>query len=235
MKKPYLSGLRDGLPIGLAYLCVSFGFGILATQGGLSTLEAAVTSAVNLTSAGQTAAIGIIAAGGTLFEMFLTQLVINLRYSLMGLSLSQKLAPGFSVGHRLLASFGITDEIFALMIRSPEPVTPRYMYGATHVSVVGWILGTFLGASAGSALPASLLGAMGILLYSMFIAIIVPPAKESRPVLFSVLIAVAVSVFLYYVFPAVSSGFSVIISAVGASLLIAWLRPLPDEEEEVRA
>ncbi len=229
MNRPYLRGMRDGLPIALAYLAVSFGFGILARQAGISTGNAVLISASNLTSAGQTAAVGIIAAGGTLLEMLLAQFIINLRYSLMGLSLSQKLSPKFTVGHRLLASFGITDEIFALMIRSPGPVEPRYMYGATHVAVIGWVLGTFLGAFSGSLLPEHLLDAMGILLYGMFIAIVVPPAKREKPVMFCALIAVGLSCLIYFCLPAVSSGFSIILSALGASLLIAWLRPLPDD------
>lgn len=231
MKKEFLNGIKDGIPICLGYLSVSFGFGILAVGLGLSALEAVGISAANLTSAGQVAGVGIIAAGGSLIEMALTQLVINIRYSLMGISLSQKLDENFNTMHRLFASFGITDEIFAVA-SAKKKVSPYYMYGLIIISALGWVSGTFLGASAGNILPSSVSGAMGIVLYGMFLAIIIPPARESRSVLCAVLIAAALSILFYYVFTAVSSGFAIIISAVGAALVCAWIFPIPDEEAE---
>ena len=145
--------MRDGIPIALGYLSVSFGFGILSVQSGLSVLQASAISASNLTSAGQIAGVGVIAAGGTLLEMILVQLVINIRYSLMALSLSQKLDKSFTTPHRLLASYGITDEIFAVCSAQKGVIVPAYMYGMILISMAGWVLGTFLGASAGEVLP----------------------------------------------------------------------------------
>ena len=144
--------MSHGIPICLGYLSVSFGFGILAvSKAGLSVLEAAVISATNLTSAGQKAGIDVIAAGGTLIEMILLQLTINIRYSLMALSLSQKLDRRFRTPHRLLASFGITDEIFAVCSAQQTPLTPAYMYGMILIAAAGWVTGTALGAAAGEA------------------------------------------------------------------------------------
>lgn len=230
MNHSFSAGLRTGIPIGLGYLSVSFGFGILAAGYGLSPLEALAISATNLTSAGQVAGVSIIAAAGSYWEMALTQLVINLRYALMALSLSQKLTPGFHTPQRLLAAYGITDEIFAAAYASPGLVSPSFLYGLILVAFLGWSSGTFLGAAAGSLLPQSLTNAMGILLYGMFLAVIIPAARESRGALLVVLAAAALSVLFSLVFSSLSSGFSVIACAVAAAALGAWLHPAEQEE-----
>lgn len=232
MKKNFLRGMSHGIPICLGYISVSFGFGILAVnKAGLSAFMASVISASNLTSAGQKAGIDVIAAGGTIIEMILLQLTINIRYSLMALSLSQKLDKRFSTPHRLLASYGITDEIFAVCSAQKNPITPAYMYGMILVAAVGWIAGTAMGAAAGNLLPASVSTAMEIVLYGMFIAIIIPPAKKQHSVLFVVIMAAALSVVFKYALPAVSEGFAIIISAIAASAAAALIFPIKDEEE----
>ena len=215
----------------LGYLSVSFGFGILAVQSGLAAWVASLISATNLTSAGQAAGVLIIAGGGSLAEMALTQLVINLRYSLMAISLSQKLDPSFSAIHRLIAGFGITDEVFAVAYAQPQPVTPAYLYGMVAVSWIGWVCGTTLGAFAGQLLPAVVTAARGILLYGMFIAIVVPPAKREVRVLLVVVAAGLISLLLHFVFPSLSDGFAVIISAVVAAGLGAVFFPVREENE----
>ncbi|MBQ3103202.1 MAG: AzlC family ABC transporter permease [Oscillospiraceae bacterium] len=228
----FLKGLKDGIPVALGYLSVGFGFGILAAAAGLSPLVAFAISATNLTSAGQVAGVGVIAAMGTYIEMALTQLVINIRYSLMGLSLSQKLAPSFNTPHRLMVSYGITDEIFAVAASQEEKLTPQYMYGLIIIAFCGWTGGTLLGAMAGHVLPTALTDAMGIMLYGMFLAVIVPAARKSLGVLVVIGAAAAVSILFYYVFTSVSAGFSVIISAIAAAALGALLFPVEEKEEE---
>ena len=161
--------------------------------------------------------------------MALTQLVINLRYALMSLSLSQKLSPSFRTPQRLLASFGITDEIFAVSHSKPGLLTPVYMYGLILISFLGWTGGTILGAVAGNILPAMLTDAMGIMLYGMFLALIIHPAREDRGILTVIGAAAAVSQLLRYVITGVSQGFAVIISAVAAAVLGALLHPLKEE------
>lgn len=227
--------MSHGIPIALGYLSVSFGFGIIAVKSGLTTLSAAVISASNLTSAGQAAGVNIIAAGGTLIEMALAQLTINLRYALMALSLSQKLDKRFTVPHRLLASFGITDEIFAVCSARIEPITPLYMYGMIFVAFIGWVTGTTLGAAAGQLLPAAVSNAMGIVLYGMFLAIIIPPSRKERSVLTVVIIAAAISILFKYLITVISGGFAIIISAAVSAALGAVLFPVNDEEEAQRS
>ena len=232
MNNSFTKGMRDGIPTALGYLSVSFGFGILAINLGLSVFEAVLISITNLTSAGQVAGVSIITAGGTLVEMILTQLVLNIRYSLMGLSLSQKLDKKFNTFHRMVTSFGITDENFAVAYSQTAPITPSYMYGMISVSAAGWVLGTLLGAVAGNMLPAALTDAMGILVYGMFIAIIIPPARKSRGILTAIIIGASCSIVIKYVFTFISSGFSVIISAVIAATVCAIFFPLPTEDSD---
>ena len=233
MKNNFLRGMSHGIPICLGYLSVSFGFGILAvSKAGLSVFQASIISASNLTSAGQKAGIDVIAAGGTIIEMILLQLTINIRYSLMALSLSQKLDNRFTTPHRLMASYGITDEIFAVCSAQKTPLTPAYMYGMILIAAVGWVTGTALGAAAGELLPLSVSKAMEIVLYGMFIAIIIPPAKKQHSVLFVIAMAAALSVVFRYCLPMVSDGFAIIISAVAASAAAAFIFPVKDEEAE---
>lgn len=231
MRSPFIKGLFDGIAIALGYFSVSFGFGVLAVKAGLSVLSAVGISLTNLTSAGQAAGVTVIAAGGTLLEMFLTQFVINLRYSLMGFSLSQKLDNTFNTPRRLLVSFGITDEIFAVACAKTGMLTAKYMYGLILMPVIGWSLGTLLGAAAGAVLPSYISDVLGILLYGMFIAIVVPPAKRDGHILFVVLLSIAFSLLIKYVFVFISSGFSVIISAVLASVITALFFPVKEESE----
>ncbi len=232
MNSLFRKGLYHGIPIALGYLSVSFGFGIMSVRLGLGVLDTVIISLTNLTSAGQAAGVGIIAAGGGLIEMIMTQFVINLRYALMALSLSQKLDEKFNTPRRMIVAFGITDEIFAVSSVQKGKIQPIYMYGLILISAVGWTLGTFLGAAAGSILPQMITDAMGLVLYGMFLAIIIPPARESKSVLFVVAVAAVISILFYYVFTFVSSGFAIIISAVVAALLGAWLFPIPEEEVE---
>ena len=231
MNKPFFRGLRDGIPIALGYFSVSFGFGILCINLGLSVLAAAGISLTNLTSAGQVAGVRIIAAGGTLIEMALTQLVINLRYSLFAISLSQKLDSNFTTPHRIAASFGITDEIFAVTYAQEGKVKPAYMYGVILISALGWVGGTALGAAMGQILPEMVSSAMGIMLYCMFLAIFVPPARKDRGVLMAVIVAALCSILFNTVLTFVSGGFAVIISALVSAALCALLFPVAEEEE----
>ena len=231
MQNRFLRGMAHGIPIALGYLSVSFGFGIMAVRAGLSPFAATVISASNLTSAGQAAGVDIIAASGAIIEMILVQLTINIRYSLMAISLSQKLDSGFTTPHRLAASYGITDEIFAVCSAQAEPLTPSYMYGMILVAFAGWVSGTALGAAAGQLLPVALRSALGIVLYGMFLAIIIPPSRKNKSVLAVVITAAGISILFRYVITAVSGGFAVIISAAAASALGALLFPVKDEEE----
>ena len=230
MKKDFVQGLRDGVPIMAGYFAVSFSFGILAMQGGLSVIQAALTSLTNMTSSGQFAGLQIIAAGGTLIELILTQIIINMRYSLMSLALSPKLDEKIKLWQRLLIAFANTDEIFAVAMSRDQSLNFPYMVGLQILPIFGWTAGTATGAIAGNLLPAALTAALGIALYGMFIAVVVPLARRSRPILISALIAITISCVLYAL--KVSAGISIIVSTVAASALMAFLRPIEGGVEE---
>lgn len=231
LRTQFIKGMHHGIPIMLGYLSVSFGFGILAVKSGLTVLAASLISLTNLTSAGQAAGIAVIAAGGPLVEMALTQLVINIRYALMSLSLSQKLDESFTLPKRLIASYGITDEIFAVASAQTDKLTPWYMYGLISVSTFGWVTGTLLGAAAGEILPPAVTDAMGIVLYGMFLAIIIPPARKERSILVVVVLAAAASLVFKFLLTFVSDGFAIILSAIAAAAIGALLFPLREEEK----
>ncbi len=232
MNTRFFKGMSHGIPIALGYLSVSFGFGIMAVKSGLTPFQAAVISASNLTSAGQAAGVSIIAEGGTLIEMILAQLTINLRYALMALSLSQRLDKTFNMPKRLLASYGITDEIFAVASSQPGRITPGYMYGMILIAFLGWVSGTICGAAAGELLPEAVTNAMGIVLYGMFIAIIIPPSRKEKSVLTVVITAAVISILFKYLMDFISGGFAIIISAALAAAVGALLFPVKDEEAD---
>ena len=227
-------GLRDGLPIGLGYLSVSFAFGIFAVASGLSVWEAVLISMLNLTSAGQLAGVPIIAGLGSFFELALTQLVINLRYSLMSVSLSQRLGESVRVRDRFLISFSNTDEIFAVASGRGEMLGRKYFFGIIVCPYVGWTLGTLLGALAGNILPLLITAALGIAIYAMFIAIIVPVMRKDAKTALSVFVAIALSCLFFYtpVLNKIPSGFVIVICAVSVSALFALLFPIDIKEAD---
>ena len=226
-------GLRDGMPICLGYLSVSFAFGIFAVASGLDFWQAILISMFNLTSAGQLAAVPIIVGAGSLVELVITQLVINARYALMSVSLSQRMGGSIRLRDRFLISFVNTDEVFAVAIGKGEPVGRMYMLGLIIPPFLGWTLGTALGAVAGNILPAVLISAFGIAIYGMFVAIVVPVAIDEKKTALCVVASVAMSCIFNYVSPLnkISGGFIIIICAVTVSLIFALLAPLHEEEE----
>lgn len=230
----FFKGVKDGVPIALGYLAVSFGFGLMAVQMGIDPFSTILISMTNLTSAGQVAGVGIIAAMGSLAEMALTQFVINLRYALMSISLSQKLEPGFKLLDRFIVSFGITDEIFAVASSRTARITARYMYGLILIPFLGWTGGTVLGAVCGAILPDIVKNALGVAIYGMFLAIIIPPSRTSRGILLAVLSAVIIRCILAYtpVLSSISAGFAIIICGILASGLAALFFPVQDMSEE---
>lgn len=218
-------GMTDGIPIALGYLSVSFTFGLMAVAGGLEIWQAVLISAANLTSAGQLAGLDIMLTSGGFLEMALVQFIINLRYSLMSIAISQKADKSMTTSARLGIGFGITDEIFALAVGRYETLGKRYMTGLIITPFLGWTLGTLAGAVFGSILPGFVVDALGIALYAMFLAIIIPPARHDIRVATVICIAAALSCLRYYtpLRGIISSGFTIIIASVTASTLCALL------------
>lgn len=232
MNKEFKVGVRDGVPIALGYFAVSFSLGITMVTAGMTAVQGAVMSVSNLTSAGEFAGVRVIAAGGGLIELILTQVIINLRYSLMSLSLTQKLDEKVSFWQKLLIAFGNTDEIFAVAMNHQKSLTLPYVLGLQSLPIVGWTAGTFLGAVAGGLMPTGVSKAMNVMLYGMFIAIVIPVAKKSKAVLAVASIAVFLSSLFRYVpfLQGISAGISIIVCTVAAAAVGAVLFPVKEDE-----
>ena len=228
-------GFIDGLPVGLAYLAVSFSFGIYAVQHGLPYWLATILSATNITSAGQFAGVTMMAEMAAIVEIFFTVLIINARYFLMSLSLSQQLDEKTPTWKRLIMAYFITDEIFALASMSRKNLNFKYFMGLSVLPLIGWTLGTLLGGLINNALPASLQAALAIALYCMFIALIIPPARKSKGIVVCIAIAILLTCIFYYtpyLKDYISSGIRVIIASLVSSGITAYLFPIKIEQDQ---
>lgn len=226
-------GLKDGIPIALGYFSVAIAFGLMAAEAGCTWFEAMLISITNLTSAGQFAGVTVLAHMGSYLEMALTQLVINSRYALMGISLSQKVDSKFKGIWRALIGYAITDEIFAVAIGQEGEISRSYYVGLMSIPIIGWTAGTVVGAVLGNIMPLIITNALGVALYGMFVAVVVPKARENVHVLAVVAVTLVISSALYYIpaFDKISAGFAIIICAVAASAIGALLFPVEPEKE----
>lgn len=232
----YIWGIRDGIPIALGYLAVSFSLGIAAGNLGMKAFSAALMSFTNVTSAGEFAGLSLMAAGAAYMEVAGTQFIINLRYCLMSCALSQKLSPKIPFFHRLLMAYGITDEIFGIAIGTGagQALSPYYVYGAISVAVPGWTLGTWLGVVSGNILPARVLSALNVALYGMFIAVVVPPARKDKILAGMIAVSMGASLLFTYLpgISSLSSGMRIILLTVLIAGTGAVLFPIHEEGEE---
>jgi predicted branched-subunit amino acid permease len=229
----FQNGIKDGIPIGLGYFAVSFSLGIAAKQVGITAVQAAFMSLTNLTSAGQFAGLGIIASGASYMEIALSQLIINLRYCLMSCALSQKIDRKEPFFHRFLVAYGVTDEIFGVSVRQ-DVLSPYYSYGVMSMAVPGWTLGTFLGVICGQILPLRVVSALSVALYGMFLAVVIPPARDNKVLAGLIPISMGASL-IFTVLPIgkmISSGMRIILLTIVLSLAAALLFPVSEEEKE---
>ena len=230
-KRTYLKGVRAGVPIGLGYFPVSFSFGILAVSMGFRFWQALVISMTTLTSAGQLSGISTMLLPGAYAEMLISQLTINVRYSFMSVSLSQKTDEKFRGIFRWLLGFFMTDEIFAVA-STEKSVSRLYFLGLATMPFCGWTLGTFFGALLGNILPAIVMNALCIAIYAMFVAIIVPQTKTERSLLIVVIVAVLLSAAFYYLpyLNQVSAGLAISICAIISAVLGAVFFPKKEDD-----
>ena len=233
-KEEFLQGIRDGIPICLGYFSVSMAFGLTSVLSGLPIWAAVLISLTNLTSAGQFAGVNLLLVHGNMIALALPTLIINIRYFLMSLSVSQKVESKMTLKERFAVSFGITDEIFAVSMQRKENLTSSYMAGLIFMPVLGWTGGTLTGAVATSIMPEVLSSAMGIALYGMFLAIIIPPAREHKNVLFAVVLAILASLAFVYLpgLKECTGGWSIIIITLVVSAIAATLFPVKEEGAE---
>ncbi len=231
--KLFIRGVKSGIPIGIGYIPVSFSFGIIAVSYGFAWWQALLISMLTLTSAGQLAGISVMVNPARYFEMLVSQLTINIRYSFMSVSLSQKADSGFCGIKRWLLGFFMTDEIFAVASVQNE-VSTRFFAGLAVAPYIGWTLGTLFGSVLGNILPEIVMNSLCIAIYGMFVAIVAPVAKGSLKMLSVIAVAVAVSCLIYYlpVLDFISGGISVSVAAVVAAVFGAALFPIKEDGDE---
>lgn len=233
-KAVFLRGMRDGFPIGLGYLAVSFALGITAKNAGMTAFQGFLMSWLGMASAGEYAAITVIAASAPYFEMALVTLITNARYLLMSFALSQRLSPRTTLAQRLIIGYAVTDELFGIAIHQPKPLDPMYSYGSYLVAIPMWATGTALGVIAGNILRLRIVSALSVALFGMFIAVIIPPARTNRVVLLFVLLSFAAS-FAASRLPflqTMSEGTRVILLTVVLAAAAAVFFPVAPEGEE---
>lgn len=230
----FRKGFKDGIPIALGYFSVAFAFGMLSISNGLPLWSPLAISITNFTGTGQFVGMDLICKAATYGEIALTLLIVNIRYILMSLSLSQKLSPEITTAQRLVIAFGNTDEVFGVSMQQYGLLTYKYMIGIILCSYSGWIGGTFAGAVASGFLPQSIITALGICLYAMFIAIIIPPAKTSKSIQLVIIIAISISVVFYFtpLLKKISSGWVIIIAGIISSMVCALAFPVKENEKE---
>lgn len=228
----FSDGLKQSMPIALGYFPVSFTFGLMAVRGGLPVWIVILISMTNLTSAGQFAGTNLIIAGAGYIEIAVTTFIINIRYMLMSLALSQKLIQGISNIKRWIMAFGVTDETFTVAAMQKKDITFAFMAGLEIMPYIGWTLGTAAGAAVCTMLPETLQNSMGIALYAMFIALVIPAARKSKAALCVSACAVLISSLLKWIplFSVVSGGWRIIIATVIACSLGAKVFPMEDAE-----
>jgi predicted branched-subunit amino acid permease len=233
-KKEFIQGFKDGIPIGLGYFAVSFALGIAMKNAGMSWIDGFFMSLFNLASAGEYAGTQVILASGTYLEMIIMTAVANARYMLMSCSLSQKLAPETKTKHRMLIGYAITDELFGIAYSREGYLNPYYFYGGMSASILPWAIGTSCGIVMGNILPSSIVSALSVALYGMFLAIIIPPSRKNKTVLVLVMISF-LSSYLCTILPvisSISSGTRILILTVVISLIAAIIKPIKEDTHE---
>lgn len=230
--KEFTRGVKAGFAIGLGYLSVSFTFGIMAVSLGLSWWQATIVSMLTVTSAGQLAGVQLMVNPGQYIQMLISQITINIRYSFMSITIGQKADSKFSGIYRWILGFMMTDEIFAVASQEKE-VNRVFFSGLCVLPYLGWSLGTLAGAILGNVLPNRMMSALGLAIYGMFVAIIIPVVKSEMPVLVAVIIAVALSCAFYYIpfLSGISGGISISVCAIVSAVIAALLFPVDTEEE----
>ncbi len=232
-RQEFFAGMKAGLPVCIGYLSVSFGFGAMAVAQGLSIFQSVLISVLNLTSAGQFAGLTVLAAGGAVLELILTQLVINSRYALMSMALTQRLGPETTGLKRMVAAFFNTDEVFALGMTRVGKLTVSFFTGVGTIAAIGWVGGTALGAVAGSILPESVRMTLSTMLYGMFVAIVIPQIREEKPMAVCMVLALVLSCLFMWLplLNTVSAGLAIVICTVAAAAFCAAAFPIEEETQ----
>ena len=236
-KELFQKGLRDGIAIGLSYIPAAMAISIAATRQNFPFGIWELMSALLYSSSAQAAILNLLSNGATAFLIYiLTVSIMNFRHVLFSLSLSQKLDSKIGVFGRVLFAPFNTDEIYSIVVQQPGKIKSSYLLGISIIPYLGQIAGITAGFLFTQSLPESLKSAMGITLYAVFLALIVPPMRKSVQVLIAVVLAGVISWALECI-PAIKAGLPagapMIICTLLTCTLGAIFMPVSSENEEL--
>jgi len=170
--------LKGGFPIFIGYVPPAIAFGILAKSCGITLLESLLFSAVVFAGASQFIALNLLMTGMGHGGIILTTLLVNFRHFLMSAYLSTRIGK-MAKRYIFLIAFGVTDEVFSVLSFSKRELTKTFVFILQLSAYSGWVSGTIAGYVLGGFLPEILTKSMGIALYSLLLAILLPELKTS--------------------------------------------------------
>lgn len=229
--KEFKDGIKDGVPIALGYLAVSFSLGIAAKKVGVTIIQGGISSFFTYASAGQYAIFALIGSCGSMIETIIMTLVVNMRYLLMGCAIAQKIDVNEKFIHRIGIGACCTDEIFGISI-ARNKLHHNYPYGAWLIAVSFWAIGTMLGIAVGNILPDDIVKALGVAIFGMFIAIVIPAGKKDKYVMLAIITSFLLSYLLnnLSIFNFMSSNTIIIILTILISAIFAYFFPKKEDK-----
>ncbi|MDR2073943.1 MAG: AzlC family ABC transporter permease [Oscillospiraceae bacterium] len=230
----FKKGIMDGVPIGLGYLPLGIALGISAQKCGLALWIWSLMSGLLISGSAQAAVLNLFASGEVaIIAYVVTFFIVNSRYLLLSLSMVQRLDPNMSTLERLVFGFFNTDEIYAVAMRQPGKIKASYLFGIAIPPFASYMIAIVVGFLATELMPASVSSAFGITLYAMFLALVVPPMRGSRPVTVVVLCAVALNLIceaIPQIKATLTPGYTMMICAVVTAVIGACMYPLEKSE-----
>jgi 4-azaleucine resistance transporter AzlC len=220
----FFRALKYSVPVFLGYITIGIAFGLLLVDSGYPWWLSPVMSVVMYAGAGQYIAIGLFAAGSSLWQAALVQLVVNARHMAYGLSMLKRFRETGPLRYYLI--YALTDETFALLSSMPSAESEdraRFMFFVAILNQLYWVAGSVIGALVRSLILFDISG-IGFALTALFVVLMVdqvipapPPPRVRRPDIFAVsACAAALTVFLL-------PDLGALLAAMAASILIAGL------------
>lgn len=226
----FKQGALDGVPIFIGYFPTAIAFGLVCRDLGMRAWHALLFSLSNFAGSGQFLAVSLMASGALLIELFISVLLINMRYTFMGAELARKLDPSIRGLARALIAFGTTDEVFSVATLNPTPLPLSYILGLELCSYLGWVSGTVVGFLIGSVLPPLLQLAVGVTLYALFTVLLTQQFRQKG----AMVLAIAALSGGLHTLLSVSFGVPVGWSFVVSMLTATFVGALVIDEERVQ-
>lgn len=229
MNKDMKEALKAGLPIFIGYVPPAVAFGILSKGCDITLFESFLFSAVVFAGASQFIALNLLMTGMGPGGIILTTLLVNFRHFLMSAYLSTRVGR-MAKRYIFLMAFGVTDEVFSVLSFSKRKLTKTFVYVLQLSAYSGWVSGTIAGYIMGRFLPEVLTQSMGLALYSLLLAILLPELKSSVKALFLTIASGVLNTALIHL-DILPGGWNIIVCILVIALAGSFFVS-PDEQEE---